>query len=130
MCSRRTAGSGWGCVCPDVTTCRGPHRRGRVDWHHLAGNEPVEQVTDRGEPLLDARRRELARAGLDLGGDDERWQAGRRYDDDVSEMSHLILRPRIASSSDGRSPLAHPFLICLVHGTLKLIIKLLNGFRC
>jgi len=24
-----------------------PHRRGRVDWHHLAGDEPVKQVTDR-----------------------------------------------------------------------------------
>jgi hypothetical protein len=44
-------------------------RRGRVDRHHLAGDEPVEQVTDRGETLLDARRRELARRGLDPCGD-------------------------------------------------------------
>ena len=36
------------------------HRRGRVDRHDLAGDEPIEQVTDRGEPLLDARRREFA----------------------------------------------------------------------
>jgi hypothetical protein len=41
------------------------HRHGRVDWHHLVGDGPVEQVTDRGEPLLDARRRELPCAGLD-----------------------------------------------------------------
>jgi hypothetical protein len=26
------------------------HRRGRVDRHHLAGHEPIEQATDRGEP--------------------------------------------------------------------------------
>jgi hypothetical protein len=48
---------------------RPAHRSGRVDWHDLAGDEPVEQVTDRGEPLLDARRRELARPGFDPGGD-------------------------------------------------------------
>jgi hypothetical protein len=45
------------------------HRHGRVDWHHLVGDEPVEQVTDRGEPLLDARRRELPCAGLEPGDD-------------------------------------------------------------
>ena len=57
----------------DVT---GPaHRRGRVDRHHLAGDEPIEQMTDRGEPLLDARRRELARRGLDPGGDVHRLTA-------------------------------------------------------
>jgi hypothetical protein len=56
-------------------TCRhgrvvGPaHRTRRVDRHDLAGNEPVEQMPDRGEPLLDARRRELARPSLDPGGD-------------------------------------------------------------
>ena len=33
--------------------------------HDLAGDEPVKQVADRGEPLLDARRCELARASLD-----------------------------------------------------------------
>jgi hypothetical protein len=69
-------------VCPDVTTCRGPHRRGQVDRHHLAGHQPVEQMTDRSEPLLDARRGELARADLDPGGDvhrlhgRDRWHAG------------------------------------------------------
>jgi hypothetical protein len=48
-------------VCPAITTCRGlRNRRGRVHPHHLAGDQPVEQVPDRGEPLLDARRGELA----------------------------------------------------------------------
>ena len=31
---------------------------------YLAGDEPVEQMTDRGQPLLDAWRWELARTGL------------------------------------------------------------------
>jgi hypothetical protein len=74
--ARASAGSSTG-VCPDVTTCRGPrHRRRRVDWHHLAGDEPVEQVT--------ARRRELARPGLNprrnvhrLDGADRRHASAR-----------------------------------------------------
>jgi hypothetical protein len=36
------------------------HRAGWIDRHHLAGDEPIKQITDRGEPLFDARRRELA----------------------------------------------------------------------
>ena len=35
---------------------RAPLRR--IDWHYLAVNEPVEQVTKLGEPQLDAWRRE------------------------------------------------------------------------
>ena len=53
------------------------HRGGRVDRHDLAGDQPVEQVADRGEPLLDARRGELARAGLDPGGDVHRLHGAR-----------------------------------------------------
>jgi anti-anti-sigma factor len=34
--------------------------------HDLAGDEPIEQVVDRGEPLLDTRCRELARTVTDL----------------------------------------------------------------
>ena len=58
---------------------RPAHRRGRVDRHDLAGHQPIEQMTDRGEPLLDARRRELARAGLDPGGDVDRLHVGNRH---------------------------------------------------
>jgi hypothetical protein len=54
------------------------YRSGRVDRHDLAGDEPVEQVTDRGEPLLHTRRRELARASLDPGGDVHRLDGGDR----------------------------------------------------
>ena len=54
------------------------HRCGRVDRHDLAGDEPIEQMADRGEPLLDARRGELARAGLDPGGDVHRLDGGDR----------------------------------------------------
>ena len=50
------------------------------DRHHLAGDEPVEQMADRGKPLLDARRRELARANLDPGRDVHRLHgADRRH---------------------------------------------------
>jgi len=42
---------------PDVTTCRGArHQRGRGDRHDLASHAPIEQVTDRGEPLPHAGR--------------------------------------------------------------------------
>jgi hypothetical protein len=57
---------------------RPAHRAGPVDRHHMAGDEPVEQMTDRGEPLLHARRRELARRGLDPGGDVHRLHRGDR----------------------------------------------------
>jgi hypothetical protein len=53
-------------------------RRGRIDRHDLAGDQPVEQMTDRGKPLLDARRGELARAGLDPGGDMHRLDSADR----------------------------------------------------
>jgi hypothetical protein len=59
---------------------RPAHRRGRVDRHDLAGDEPIEQMADRGEPLLDARRGELARSGLDPRSDVYRLDRGdRRY---------------------------------------------------
>jgi hypothetical protein len=57
---------------------RPAHRRGGVDCRDLAGDEPVEQMTNRGEPLLDARRRELARPGLDPGGDVQRLHLRHR----------------------------------------------------
>src|SRR5467141_3810890 len=67
--ARASAGSSTG-VCPDVTTCRGPGTDAAgLTGTTLAGHQPVEQTTDRGEPLLDDRRGELACAGLDPGGD-------------------------------------------------------------
>lgn len=48
---------------------RPANRAGRVDRHDPAGDQPVDQMANRAEPLLDARRRELARTGLDPGGD-------------------------------------------------------------
>jgi hypothetical protein len=69
--------------CSGLTRCRGPaHRLGRVDRHDLAADKSIEQMADRGESLLDARRREFARASLDPGGDvhwldsADRWHAG------------------------------------------------------
>jgi len=45
------------------------HRVRRVDLHHVTGDQPIEQVAERGEPQLDGRRRQFARPGLDLAGD-------------------------------------------------------------
>ena len=43
---------------PFFRSMAGPaHRRGRVVRHDLAGDEPVEQVADCREPLLDGGRR-------------------------------------------------------------------------
>lgn len=54
------------------------HRARRVNRHDPAGDKPVEQMTDRGETLLDTRRRELARPDLDPGGDMHRLDGGDR----------------------------------------------------
>jgi hypothetical protein len=54
------------------------HRSGRVDRHDLAGDQPVERMTDRGEPLLDARCCKLAHPGLDPGGDVHRLDGADR----------------------------------------------------
>jgi hypothetical protein len=42
----------------------------RASLHDLARHKPVEQVTDRGEALLDSRRRSLAAELLDVGGEE------------------------------------------------------------
>ena len=57
---------------------RPAYRAGRVDRHDLAGDEPIEQMADRGEPLLDARRGQLARRGLDPCSDMHRLDGGDR----------------------------------------------------
>jgi hypothetical protein len=58
------------------------YRAGGIDWHHLAGHQPVEQMADRGKPLLDSRRHELARCPLDPGGDVHRLDGrDRRHAD-------------------------------------------------
>jgi hypothetical protein len=54
------------------------HRRGRVDRHDLAVDQPIEQVTERGEPLLDAWCGQLARRGLYPGRDMHRLDGGDR----------------------------------------------------
>jgi len=66
--------------CHDVP--RPAHRAGRVDWHDLAGHQPIEQVTDRSEPLLDARRGQFACCLLDPGCDMHRLHGrDRRHAD-------------------------------------------------
>jgi len=59
----------YGCLPGRHDMARPAYRSDRVDRHHLTGDEPVEQMTDRGEPLLGARCRKLARCGLDPSGE-------------------------------------------------------------
>jgi hypothetical protein len=44
---------------------RPTHRGRRIEGHDLAGDQPVEQMADRGQVLLHARRRHLAHPQLD-----------------------------------------------------------------
>jgi hypothetical protein len=55
-----------------------PHRRGRVGWCHLAGDQPVEQHPHRRELLLHAGRRVGLSERLYIGGDIERPDRGQR----------------------------------------------------
>ena len=57
---------------------RAAHRGGRIDRHDLAGHQPIEQVADRGELLLDGRRRHLAGLRLDPGRDVQRRDLRQR----------------------------------------------------
>jgi hypothetical protein len=56
-------------------------------------------MTDRGEPLLDARRRKLARAGLDPGGDMHRLDGPDRRHTGVRAPSQKFLRGPVISAS-------------------------------
>ena len=77
--SRRASSGASTGVRPRFTTvARAAHRGGRVDRHHLAGHQPVEQVADRGQALLDGRRGELARLRLDPGRDVQRPHGSER----------------------------------------------------
>jgi hypothetical protein len=76
--------------CDDVA--RPAHGAGRVDRHDLAGDEPVEQMADRGEPLLDARRGQLARPGLDPSRDMHRLDGGDRGQADARAPGQKFLR--------------------------------------
>jgi hypothetical protein len=48
---------------------RATHRSGRVRRDHLAGHQPVEQVTQRGQAQLGRRGRMIVRLLLDPSGD-------------------------------------------------------------
>jgi hypothetical protein len=67
------------------------HRAGRVDRHNLAGDEPVEQMADCGEPLLDARCGQLARPGLDPCGDVHRLHGGDRWHASVGAPGQVFI---------------------------------------
>jgi hypothetical protein len=90
--ARASEGSSNG-VCPVVTiVARVSHRVRRVDRHDLAGNQPIEQVADRGKPLLDARRGQLARRHLDPRRDMHRLDIGDRRHPDARAPGQEFLR--------------------------------------
>jgi hypothetical protein len=84
------------------------HRCGRVDRHNLTGDEPIEQMTDRGEPLLDTRRCELAHTGLDQRRD-VHW-LHNRYGGNAGTCTQrqeffgraVVGRPRVRVADVGR----------------------------
>jgi hypothetical protein len=102
------------------------HGRSRVDRHDLAGDEPVEQVADRGEPLLDARRGELARAGLDPGRNVHRLHsADRRHAGGRAPGQELIGGagigpPRVRVANVGREEFEEAHAGALAGGGDKL----------
>ena len=59
---------------------RPAHGRGRIHRDDLARHQPVEQMTDRGEALLDGRRGSFAAKLLDVGRDVQRLHVGDRGD--------------------------------------------------
>ena len=78
--ARASEGSSTG-VLPRFTLWDGPaDGGGGVHRHDLAGDQPVEQVADRGEALLHGGGRALAAELLDVGGDMQRLHVGDRRD--------------------------------------------------
>jgi len=59
---------------------RPAHGVGRIDVDHMAGNQPVEQHAQRGQVLLDGRRRHLGFQILDESRDVERLNVGNLID--------------------------------------------------
>jgi len=70
------------------------HRRRRINRHHLAVDQPVEQVADGGEPELGGGR--LVRLGLllDPGGDMQRPDITKRGDAGILAPVEKVLHGR------------------------------------
>jgi len=106
--ARASAGSSTG-VYSDVTTCRGPRTEpAGLTGTTWPGHQPVKQMADRGEPLLDARHGELARRRLDPSGDvhrlhgGDRRQAGARAPGQEFVGGPVIGPPRVWVADVGR----------------------------
>jgi len=75
---------------------RAAHGRRRVYWHHLAGDEPIEQHAHGGELLLDARRRMGLLECLYISGDIERPDRGQRQPAILAPGEELATGPRVS----------------------------------
>ena len=67
-------------LAPPLAMRRPAHRRGGVHRHDMARHQPIEQVTDAGELLLDAGRGQLVPQRLDPGRDVEGLHLAERGD--------------------------------------------------
>jgi hypothetical protein len=75
-----------GCLAALHNMGRTAHRGGRIDRHDLADHKPIEQMADRGEALLNRRRRSRARQLLDIAGDVHRLHGRERLDASASHQ--------------------------------------------
>ena len=94
---------------------RSAHRTGRVKWHDLADNQPVEQHADGRQVLLDGRRREGLRQLLDLGSHPHRLDPVQRQAPDVTPVgepvcSCQVSRARVRVADVGCEEFPEPVL--------------------
>jgi hypothetical protein len=81
-----------------LITCFGPRTAwGRVDGKHLADNEPIEQMADRGKVLLRCRLRGRLQQCLDISGDVDRL--------DLDQPDLILFEP--GEERAGRSVIGH-----------------------
>ena len=77
---------------------RAAHRRGRVGGQNLAGHQPVEQMLQPGQALLDGRRGEVPPLKLDPGRDMQRLDLTDRGQPDAAAPGEEVFgRPAIGT---------------------------------
>src|SRR5438552_6505734 len=74
------------------------HRMRGVDRYHLAVDKPIEQVAQRGQPLLDGRRGQFARSRLNPSCNMDRLDAGDRRDASVAAPGQEFRRGAVVGS--------------------------------
>jgi hypothetical protein len=106
-------------VLPFFTTWRGTaYGSGRIDTHDLTDDEPVEEMTDRGQARLDRWRRVVLDELLYISGDMNRLHRGdRRHARERAPGQKFLACLRVGSSgvrvaNVGREELEEAHAIC------------------